>query len=80
MINDEGDEIMEKEIRKCNVVLLNIYYVRHIIKYNISYQSGHGENFDTTANITDAINEIIHFNFIHFIHFECQNQRNNLRG
>ena len=49
MINEEVDEINEKEMRKCNVVLSNI-----------PEQTGHEENAETTVNITDTVKDLIH--------------------
>ena len=43
MINEEFDEIKEREMRKCNVVLSNI-----------PEQTGQEETVETTVNITDT--------------------------
>ena len=49
MINEEVDEINEKKIRKCNVVLSNI-----------PEETGHEDNVETTVNDTDTVKELIH--------------------
>ena len=49
MINEEVDEIKEKDMRKCNVVLLNI-----------PEQTEHEDNVETTVNVTRTVKELIH--------------------
>ena len=46
MINEEVDEIKEKDIRKYNVVLSNI--------------PEHEDNVETTVSVTDTVKELIH--------------------
>ena len=49
MMNEEVDEIKEKDMRKCNVVLSNI-----------PEQTEHEDNVETTVNVTDTVDELIH--------------------
>ena len=49
MINEEVDEIKEKDMRKCNVVLSNI-----------PEQTEHEDNVETTVNVPDTVKELVH--------------------
>ena len=55
IINEEVDEIKEKDMRKCNVVLSN-----HIKSNHIPEQTEHEDNVETTVNVTYAAKELIH--------------------
>ena len=49
MIDEEVDEVKEKETRKCNAVLSSIHE-----------QTEHEDNVETTVDVTDAVKELIH--------------------